>query len=198
MESVKLIRENIRIMKNINKTLFGLCALGLFANTTLAATLSITPTTSDQIINDTFTLTIGGEGFNQSVDGVGVTVSWDPAILAYAGTEFINPQWDTTSTNSSNAESGIIDTIFAGSSSGAGTDFQLAEISFTALSLGSTDVLIGASGGGCVPGACGAFSEGGELLTDYGPAHVNVVPIPAAVWLFGSALLGLIGFSRKQ
>lgn len=32
-------------------------------------------------------------------------------------------------------------------------------------------------------------------LTEYGP---TAVPVPAAVWLFGSALLSLVGFKRKQ
>jgi hypothetical protein len=32
----------------------------------------------------------------------------------------------------------------------------------------------------------------------YGHALVRVVPIPAAVWLFGSGLIGLIGFSRRK
>jgi hypothetical protein len=27
---------------------------------------------------------------------------------------------------------------------------------------------------------------------------VNAVPVPAAIWLFGSALMGLIGFSRRK
>lgn len=29
-------------------------------------------------------------------------------------------------------------------------------------------------------------------------AEVSVIPVPAAVWLFGSALLGLIGFGRRK
>ena len=29
-------------------------------------------------------------------------------------------------------------------------------------------------------------------------AGINAVPIPAAVWLFGSALLGLTGLRRSQ
>jgi hypothetical protein len=37
-------------------------------------------------------------------------------------------------------------------------------------------------------------------LIDYGQqaANVGAVPVPAAVWLFGSALLGLVGFNRRK
>ena len=36
-------------------------------------------------------------------------------------------------------------------------------------------------------------NSGGEIR-----GQVNVVPIPAAVWLFGSGLIGLIGIARKK
>ena len=36
-------------------------------------------------------------------------------------------------------------------------------------------------------------SGGGEIR-----GQVNVVPLPAAAWLFGSALAGLAGFSRRR
>ena len=29
-------------------------------------------------------------------------------------------------------------------------------------------------------------------------SYVSTVPLPAAVWMLGSALIGLIGFSRRQ
>ena len=187
-------------MKMITTTLFGFCLLGLATNTTSAATLSILPESTDVAVGSTVPpLTISGADFTQPVDGVGVTVSWNPTILGYTGTTFVNPPWDTTYIDDSSSANGIINAILAGSSQtdGAGTDFSLAQLNFTALSIGSTDVLIGASGGGCVTGACGVFSEGTELLTDYAPATVNVVPIPAAVWLFGSGLLGLFGTARR-
>lgn len=31
-----------------------------------------------------------------------------------------------------------------------------------------------------------------------GPGTVSPVPLPAAAWLFGSAMLGLFGFSRRR
>jgi hypothetical protein len=36
------------------------------------------------------------------------------------------------------------------------------------------------------------------MLVDSGFTHFNVVPVPAAVWLFGSGLLGLIGVARRK
>jgi len=32
----------------------------------------------------------------------------------------------------------------------------------------------------------------------YVGAAINAVPVPAAVWLFGSGLLGLIGIARRK
>jgi hypothetical protein len=32
----------------------------------------------------------------------------------------------------------------------------------------------------------------------YLAGQINPVPIPAAVWLFGTALIGLVGFSKKK
>ncbi|MEJ2612158.1 MAG: hypothetical protein P8179_19330 [Candidatus Thiodiazotropha sp.] len=185
-------------MKTITSGLFSLCALGLFANTTLAGTVSITQDTSEYFLNDTVTLSIDGSGFSESVFGAGFTLSWDPSILSYTGTSIDNPPWATSAYVNTSASIGTLDRIFVGSSSGAGTDFALADITFTALALGTTDVLIGPSGGGCIPGACGVFSMQGELLTDFTPTQVNVVPIPAAAWLFGSGVAGLIGLSRRR
>lgn len=78
----------------------------------------------------------------------------------------------------------------------------LAGVSFPAT--GSTlDVLLNA-----VLSGIKVYNSSGNLLTNFninaasGSVYsVNgvssVVPIPAAVWLFGSGLIGLIGFSRK-
>jgi len=37
-----------------------------------------------------------------------------------------------------------------------------------------------------------------EVYFSQGTVTTNVVPLPAAAWLFGSALLGLIGYSRRK
>lgn len=39
-----------------------------------------------------------------------------------------------------------------------------------------------------------------QLVADDGiaPPDLNPIPVPAAVWLFGTALIGLVGFSRRK
>jgi hypothetical protein len=40
--------------------------------------------------------------------------------------------------------------------------------------------------------------QGNCAANDYSLAGINAVPIPAAAWLFGSALIGLVGVKRRQ
>jgi hypothetical protein len=40
--------------------------------------------------------------------------------------------------------------------------------------------------------------EGGEMYLSALATDMNVVPVPAAVWLFGTAMFGLIGLRRKS
>ena len=43
-----------------------------------------------------------------------------------------------------------------------------------------------------------------DMITDFGDnsgsfsVEVNAVPVPAAIWLFGSGFIGLIGFARRK
>ena len=63
---------------------------------------------------------------------------------------------------------------------------------------------MGAGGSG---GIILGFTGFGDWTTDSASAPFNavadvgvvgVVPIPAAIWLFGTALLGLVGFSKRR
>jgi len=67
--------------------------------------------------------------------------------------------------------------------------------------------LVGSLGGGRIEGSLFAnlgFSNGQSLLGETftasgGIAKIGaVVPVPAAVWLFGSGLLGLVGIARRK
>jgi len=38
----------------------------------------------------------------------------------------------------------------------------------------------------------------GPIIYASGGQPINAVPLPAAVWLFGSGLLGLVGLARRR
>ena len=42
------------------------------------------------------------------------------------------------------------------------------------------------------------WSQNGRTTTDLYVAGINEVPLPAAAWLFGSALFGLAGLRRRK
>ena len=47
-------------------------------------------------------------------------------------------------------------------------------------------------------GITGSFSVSTPILRDISPRPIDQVPLPAAAWLFGSSLLGLVGFTRRK
>ena len=72
-----------------------------------------------------------------------------------------------------------------------------------------SDLLIDASYGATLNfstlswgGQCASSSNlcggGGDLSGFEGPLLIQAVPVPAAAWLFGSGLLGLVGFARRK
>ena len=101
----------------------------------------------------------------------------------------------------------------------AGLDFKsstlltgtLTDFGFDAMGGDPLEFLFTATGGdalGLYSGLGGIILSGsnfgGSFASDFGEANfgaradVGVVPVPAAVWLFGSALLGLIGYNRRR
>jgi len=69
----------------------------------------------------------------------------------------------------------------------AGMVGELVQIGFVATGTELTD----AEGGQVWPGT-------GVYYDNLGFAEVSAVPVPAAVWLFGSGLLGLVGVARRR
>ena len=69
-------------------------------------------------------------------------------------------------------------------------------LTFQALAAGAANIVINDDGGGC----CGFFDnpDANFIPVDYVQANVNVVPVPAAAWLFISALGGLATLKRRH
>ena len=158
--------------------------------------VSFVQSSVNALSGQTLTFDLVGSGFTQEPDAAAFTLSWEKSVLQYVNTSIANPPWDVPSVNDANAADGKIDFVFLGKSVGtAGENFSLASFTFNVIGNAGASANLhladSAFGGFVAPG-------GVELTTNYIDSHVQVVPLPSAVWLFGTALLGLCNPGLKR
>ena len=189
--------------------LLGIAAL-LLASQVNAATISVNPSENNVGVGDIFTLTVSGD-FSSTEDlalggtfGGSVELSWDinqvallsdvASIEASLGAGFVTATLDPALSIFITPSSLRVDVVNFG---GAAPTFDLFSLDLEALSppVATGEVVV-------VNGT--VLSDGWEIpfgrVVNFTPATVNVsaVPVPAAVWLFGSGLIGLVGIARRR
>jgi hypothetical protein len=188
MSMKKIVLQTVAVL--------GLVITGLSAAE--ANQVSFVQSSVDAMTGQSITFDLIGSGFSASAgpDGAGFSLSWDESVLQYMGTSVANPPWDTQFINAVSAGSGLIDFVFLGKSLGnAGSGFAIAAFTFNVIgNVGSSTHLT-------VADAFGGFANSGNgIAVNYTGSQVQVVPVPSAVWLFGTALLGLCngGLRRRR
>lgn len=192
----------------IKNALIGAVSVLALAGVANAATVTLTPVSQTVPVGDPLQLTVVGSDFPVSgVTGGSVLLTWDPGILQLDTTQ-ADAQIDGILTTGF-SDVFIFDTSTAGQleftaliglldppkgQSGAAFDFL--NLSFTALAPPGSDVSIGI-------GAFGDWQDGnGDPVSPVAyvgaTVNINAVPVPAAVWLFSSGLLGMIGIARRR
>lgn len=141
---------------------------------------------------DTFTLDLIGENFSDGPDGAAFSLSWNPGVLSYVGAAIANPPWDSSFISDGNVGAGVVDYVFLGKSVGnAGTNFALASFTFNVLGNQGESSALSLS---IDPFNSGFVSPGAlPITTSFIGSQVQVVPVPAAVWMFATGLAGLMG-----
>jgi len=176
----------------------------LVAGQVNAASVGFNNNSSSVNQGETFSLTVQGSGFDTIVGG-GLNLSFDASIL----------QINSVTINQSvfefyiggGTEEGILDNSFGqllntsfNTFFGAAGDFDIMDINFTAVGSGVSNLALSESSLWVFADDLGGYY--GDQIT-FDPATVQVasvsaVPIPAAVWLFGSGLIGLAGVARRS
>lgn len=160
--------------------------------------------TQGSVINvatgSSLTVDLVGSNFTAGPDGAAFSLSWDPTVLSYVSASVANPPWDTSFVSDTNAASGIIDYVFLIKSVGnAGSDFALASFTFNVLGNAGAQTALSLSNPAIAD--TGFVLPGGSLINvNYVNSQVQVapVPVPAAAWLFGTGLMGLLGSIRLR
>ena len=159
------------------------------------------PSTQTVVVGDAFSIIVQGSDFLDGVSSGGVQLNWDSTLLTIVSTV---ADLDASMASNGFATLGVTtvvsnEAIAVGGTFGAGaglggTTFDFVTINFTALSSAPISLINSTFGdwqdgnGQSVPGV---IFEG--AIVDLVP-----VPVPAAVWLFGSGLLGLVGVARRR
>jgi hypothetical protein len=151
---------------------------------------------------DSELLAVTADQTEMAVDEVGIAVNWDPRVLDWTWGNVIDP-WDPEKTRILVDNEAGLANIFVKSTEGVSKEtFPIVSIGFYPHGLGTTDITIDTTSGECATGFwgdCGVFADGVELpIEEIFNASVTVVPVPAAVWLFGSGLLGLVGIGIRR
>jgi len=194
------------------RTMIGqaIVATGLLVGSTVAsaATVSVLPVTQGVFEGDTVTVDLVGTGFD-NVTGGSMDVLWDPTVLTMADISGVSlileptSPWQAAVSDPGVLSAGLIDSLRVGLlafPTGFTGDAAIATLTFTALNAGSTTVTVRDSlspGGGWSPDQAPTDNTT-TMFYEAGNVNVQVVPIPAAVWLFGSGLLGLVGVARRR
>ncbi|ARN75733.1 VPLPA-CTERM sorting domain-containing protein [Oceanicoccus sagamiensis] len=181
-------------MKNKYKE-FLIVALMLAGQHAYAATVSWDDVDYTAGLNDVFTLDIVGSDFSSNVDGGGVNILFDASVLNVLSVSIDGGYWDFfNDTGTINNGVGTVNGIMVNAFSSVIGDFTVASVEFQAIGTGVTDLTLNEF-------SLNPWASSGSLIDhNYinGSVTVSSVPVPAAAWLFGSALIGLAGIKRKK
>lgn len=164
-----------------------------------AVTVSLDPVSVSTQTGNSLSLDVLADFSSTEIDGGSIDFSFDSALLGYSSFS-----WDsdflslTQDTQIDIQDSDLVSIIFGTSLSGTltGDGHTLGSITFDALAESTTSINMADSvkWGGFVD------STSDPVAVTYNNATVDIaaVPIPAAVWLFGSGLVGLAGIARRR
>lgn len=161
------------------------------------ATISLQTTQSDEYrVSDTIKVNLVGLDFTEAALGGGVSVTYDPRVLAYENVSFDNSIFDFKNVVRDEV-AGMIGSILVSADNNQPIgDFIIASIEFTALEEGRSPLDLGPSEF-LAPWLTFSGTDIDPSFVPDGTVTITVVPLPSAFWLMLSCL-GWFGMLRRH
>lgn len=185
--------------KIISKSILGIVA-GLLTLPASAALVSLTTATPTVETGQQFTINVFMDVTDAAGDQPGdiwgkPKITFDSSLVRYDGFSLANNVSYKLSELTVNDDDITIDFETASKSFG-----RIGVLTFTALADAGSVLNFGIEDSNLFITSFFNTSPSNQPINNiiYRGAEVSVVPIPAAVWLFGSGLVGLFGWSRRR
>lgn len=198
----------MKMKMKLTSGLLGIVAI-LIASQANAATVRIDPASILVANGSSFQLTVAGADFPETIGG-GFLLGWDTAILgvdttaaAITGmeTDLFGIGWDfssvTVTTDPATPGKEYLSVLLGTSGAFTGA-FDILTLDFTALQPGITTASLSLAPLNGSDWLSSDFITAIPVTYEGADITVGAVPVPAAVWLFGSGLIGLVGIARRR
>lgn len=155
----------------------------------------------DLVPGAVFTLDLMADFTSEATLGGGIDFFFDDSIIAFQSFTFATTtlSLDPDFGRLPDVLSGELEGLAFGNFAGIGTAGRVGTFTFEALTAGSMTLTADTTSDPLKGGAFISDVTFSEQAMTFGnvTVAVNAVPVPAAVWLFGSGLLGLVGVARR-
>jgi hypothetical protein len=167
-----------------------------------AATVYLDPLAQSSTIGNTVSVALKGQDFTQTIEGGGVNLSFNPAVLQLNSVAVDTTTWEFfTTTGTINNTAGTLTDLTFSSFAGRSGSFSIAQLIFQTTGVGISPLTLTES-------TLNPFASGGALLNPpSGPQgvsftnaniQVTAVPLPAAIWLWLSAMGGVFYVGKRR
>jgi len=169
-----------------------------------AASLTFNQTSVNATLNDIVTIDILMDFTDEPTLGGGTDIFFDPTVLSFQSFDFGSTTLtlDPAFSRVPDLLPGELEGMAFGEFGGLAGPGVVATLTFQAIGLGNSALTMEVTSEALKGGDFVSDVNFLPMVVDFGTANVNVgtavVPIPAALWLFGSGLVGLAGIAKKR